>query len=248
MATLVIEHSPTCRLDRLGSVLSSYGHQLRLVRLHRGEALPGDLDDVDAIVSLGGPQSANGPEPWIAPQMALLKSAHDRQLPIVGLCLGSQILARALGGAVGPLEGAGIELGVHPVTLSPAGREDPLFTGIGWEHPQFHWHSEQVTTLPPGSRLLASSRMCKVQAWGLGLRTFGIQFHPEVYADTIRAWAKESPDELKQAGLAPADLDKMITEHYATIERLSLRLFESIALFVMPVDRFNAGIVKDLHH
>jgi GMP synthase (glutamine-hydrolysing) len=247
MSVLVFEHSPSCRPERLGTVLVSYGHRLRVVRTHLNDPVPGDLDGVDAIVSLGGPQSANDVSEALAQEMALMRQAHERSIPIVGLCLGSQLMGKAFGGEVGKLEG-GIELGFEPISLSPIGREDPAFAGIAWEHRVLEWHREQVTKLPAGARVLASSKRCKVQAWHLGLRSYAFQYHPETFAETIKQWANEEPNDLQEAGLTPAALQGQVTEHFAAFERLSMRLFESLALFVMPVDRRYTGLVKDLHH
>ncbi len=248
MAILVFEHSGRTGVQRLGRTLRDHGHRLRIVRIHEGEPIPVDLDDVDGIVSCGGPQSSNDDAlPWLEPQMALMREAHALQLPIVGLCLGSQILARALGGSVGRLE-PGPEISWHEVRLTPVGREDPLHAGIAWSSVQPHWHNEEVKELPPGARLLASSDRCKVQAWALNLRTYGFQYHPEIEADTMENFIEDEPDALVRAGISREELRRQTQEHYPAFARLSSRLFEQITLLLMPVDRRFAGLVKDLHH
>lgn len=247
MAILVLEHSDRTGAMRLGRTLRNYGHRIRTVALHRGGAIPVDLDDVDGIISCGGPQSAYDDSlPWLAPQMDLLRAAHAAEMPIVGLCLGCQIMARALGGEVTRMDRP--EIGWHEVKLSPIGREDPMFAGIAWTSMQAHWHNDHVSKLPPGARLLASSQRCKVQAWGLGLRTYAFQYHPEIEPGTMDAFISDEPDALTRAGLNAADLRRETAERYPAFQRLSDRLFESIALFLMPVDRRFKGLVKDLHH
>ncbi len=247
MAIVILEHSPSTGAMRLAAALRDYGHRLRVIELHAGAAVPADLDDTDGIVATGGAYSANDNEPWMEPEMKLLAMADEVQLPVIGICLGSQVLARALGGEVGPMEG-GIELGWHEVALTPAGAEDPLYAGIAWTSMQFHWHQDQVTKVPDGARVLATSQRCQTQAWACGLRTYGFQYHPEVYADTVVAWAAQHPDDLLKARITLEELTTRTAEHYPTFERLSRRLFESIALLLVPSDRRYKGLVKDLHH
>jgi GMP synthase (glutamine-hydrolysing) len=248
MSILIFEHTDTCGAERLATTLRDYGHRLRMLRLHDGDAVPFDLDGVDGIITCGGPQSANDDSvSWLAPQMDLLKSAHANELPIVGLCLGSQILARTFGGSV-EKNPAGLEFGWHEVKLSPAGREDALHAGLGWQMMQFHHHREHVAQLPSGARLLAGSAKTKVQAWALGLRTYAFQYHPEVTLATIENWAKDEPEVFAEIGSTPERLREENRQHFAAFERITQRLFESIALFLMPVDRRQRGLVKDLHY
>ena len=247
MAIVVFEHSATTGALRLGATLRDYGHKLRVVGLNDDGAIPMDLDDVDGVITTGGPQAANDDRPWAEPEMKFLQAAHEAELPIVGICLGNQVLAKALGGEVGPIKG-GIELGWHEVSLTDAGRDDIIHAGLAWESMQFHWHREQVTKPPPGARVLAKSKRCNVQAWALGLRTYAFQYHPEVYPETIDIWAEDEPEALEEAGLLLDKLNEQTREHYPAFERLTARLFESIALLLMPADRRITGLVKDLHH
>lgn len=248
MSILIFEHSDSTNAERLAITLRDYGHRLRILKLHRGENVPVDLDDVDAIVSCGGPQSAyDDSHDWLEPQMSLMRQAHALQLPIVGLCLGSQILARALGGKVERMKG-GIEFGWHEVKLNPVGREDVVHAGLPWTGLMFHHHRDHVSELPLGAKLLASSIKCKVQSWVCGLRTYGFQHHPEVTTDTIERWMREEPEALREAGITSDSLREQTGRNFTAFERLTDRLFESIALFVMPVDRRYAGITKELHH
>lgn len=247
MAILVIEHSPSAGALRLAATLQDYGHRLRIVATHDGDPIPVDLDDVDGIVSCGGPQSANDVDPALAAEMALLVEAHERQIPVVGLCLGCQLLAKALGGTIAPLQG-GREIGWHPVHFTDAGRDDILFTGIGWDTTQFQWHGEHVAELPKGARLLASSKRCKVQAFASGLRSYGFQFHPEVDLDTIKLWIDEEPEQLAAAEITASDLVVESQRDYPAFARITDRLFENVASLLMPVERRFRGLVKDMHH
>ena len=247
MAIIVFEHSATTGALRLGATLRDYGHMLRVIGPKDHDEIPGDLDEVDGVVTTGGPQSVNDDHPWLESEIRFLQAAHEVDLPIVGICLGNQVLAKALGGEVGELT-AGIELGWHEVSLTDAGRDDILHAGLGWKSMQFHWHSQQVIKPPPGARVLAESKRCPVQSWALGLRTYAFQYHPEVYPETIDIWAEDEPEALEEAGLLLDQLNDQTREHYPAFERLTARLFEAISLLLMPADRRVAGVVKDLHH
>jgi GMP synthase-like glutamine amidotransferase len=248
MSILVFEHSDSSGVGRLGRTLRDCGHRLRILRLHDGDQVPGDLDDVDGIVSCGGPQAAyDDSVAWLEPQMQRMREANAVGMPIIGLCLGSQILARALGGKV-ERNPAGIELGFTEVKLNPVGREDPMHAGIAWNSMMIQHHRDHVSQLPAGARLLASSARCKTQAWALGLRTYGFQYHPEADADTLERWAADEPAALAEASLTIDQVREQATRHYAAFERLTNRLFESMALYLMPVDRRYQGQIKDLHY
>lgn len=248
MAILVFEHSDSTGTERLGETLRDIGHRLNVLRLHEGDAVPPDLDDVDGIISCGGPQAAyDDSTDWLEPQMSLMRQAHELQMPIVGLCLGSQILARALGGTVERMSG-GIEFGWQEVRLNPVGREDPLHAGVAWNAMMFQHHRDQVSQLPPGAKLLASSARCKVQTWTAGLRSYGFQHHPEVTIETIERWMREEPEALTESGLAADQVRRDTQKHYPAFERLTQRLFDNIAMLLMPVDRRYSGLVKDLHY
>lgn len=248
MAILIFEHSDRTGAGRLAQTLREYGNRLRFVKLHHDEPFPVDLDDVDAIISCGGPQSATDDSiEWIRQEMDLMRLATERELPVVGLCFGSQVLARALGGEVSRMDG-GPEFGWHEVSLSPAGREDAMHAGMPWKAMMAHFHHDCVSELPPGATLLASSEMCKVQAWTAGLRTYGFQYHPEIQAGDLEKILADESTGYSKTGIGHDALVKQSQQHYAAFERITNRLFENIALLLMPVDRRYKGLIKDLHH
>ena len=245
MATLILEHSDLAGSGRLGEVLRDHGHRLKVVRAHRGDPVPDDLDGIDAIVSCGGaPAPDDDSIEWIGQEMDLLRAAHAAALPIVGICMGCQVLARALGGEVAKLE-AGIDCGWTEVRLTPVGREDPVFAGIAWKGMQISWHRYHVSKPPDGARVLASSARTPVEAWALGLRAYGFQYHPEATPDVLESWADDEPQALEEAGITRERLREETRKHYATSARLAERLFGTIALCVMPLDRRYAGAGHD---
>ena len=246
MSTLVIEHSCHCGPARLGDVLREHGHRLRIVRIHENEPLPADLDDVDAIITCGGAFDVHESQPWMEPEMELLRQAHALAIPIIGFCLGNQLLATALGGEVGRVKD-GIQLGWIEVKLNHIGREDPLFAGIAWSSMQPHWNRFGVTKPPSGGRVLATSAGQPVEAWASGLRTYGFGFHPEIEPGAFALWAEDDPKGLEEAGISVEDLQRQTEMMYPTYERLTRRLFEQVALLLMPVDR-RYGVAKEIHH
>ena len=141
-------------------------------------------------------------KPSLDGEAALLAASSRAGRPTVGICLGSQLLARALGATV--RRGPAPEIGLFPIALSDAGKREPLLAGIDGA-PMFHWHSDTFD-LPPGATLLASSARYPHQAFRVGARTFGVQFHPECSRAMRIDWATRGADELHAAGVDPAAL------------------------------------------
>lgn len=243
MSILILEHSDTSSAGRLAEVLRDFGHRLDIRRPDLGQPLPPDLDHLDGIISTGGPYDpADQTLPWMTAELTFLQQASAAEIPLIGLCLGCQLLARALGGEVGPMEKG--EFGWHPITLTEAGKIDPIHAGIGWTTIQPHWHSSEVKKLPPGCTLLASSARCKVQAFSLGTHLYAFQYHPEILGRELTHWADDRPDQLKAAGLTREQLIAQTDQHLDTCQRLALRMFTTIATCLMPIDRRYAGIPK----
>lgn len=235
MSVLVFQHEKTESSGRLGWALQSQGHRLRTIGLYAGESVPVDLDNVDGIISMGGTPNVDQADqyPWMKPEMEYLKAAHDAGVPIVGVCLGAQLVAAALGGEVKPM--ASPEVGWHNVKLSFPGTIDPLYAGIPWDTVQFHLHGQEVTKLPPGGTPLAGSKACKIQAFKVGLTTYAFQYHFEWDQKTINEVVQNGL--VKQAGVSPQQIIDQNAQHYDGFARLGERLCENIATLLMPVDK-----------
>lgn len=250
MATLVLECSDLAGSSRLGMALQEHGHRLDVRLLHRGDEVPVDLEGIDAILSFGGPQSTNDDSlPWLQPQMNLLRAAQEAGVPVLGICLGSQILARALGGRVDRNE-AGVRVGWHEIDLTPEGREDPLHRGLPWSMTQFHWNQDIVTELPPGARLLAKGPSGDVQTWAVGVSAYAVQHHPEIAREQVAQWiGDDDAGFMDRAGCTATELEAMTSRCFGDFERLTDRFFESIAMLLMPLDRRPMAMTApDLHH
>jgi GMP synthase-like glutamine amidotransferase len=163
------------------------GADVLTVELDAGDAIP-SLDESDALLVFGGPMNVDEHHrfPWLAPETAAIRDAALGGLPVFGVCLGAQLLARALGARV--TKNPEPEVGLLPVQLTNAGASDPLFAGWPHQAPVVQWHSDTFA-LPAGATLLATSAACRHQAFRYGSRAYGLQFHPEVTADMVAEWA-----------------------------------------------------------
>jgi GMP synthase (glutamine-hydrolysing) len=177
------------------------------------------LDEFQGIVSMGGPMSANELEkyPFLAKEMKLLEEALDHNIPILGICLGSQMLAQALGGWVE--QNREEEIGWYPINLEAGVYGDPMFEAFKENETVFHLHSDTFS-LPDGAVHLASSELCDNQAFRYGNNVYGLQFHVEVTDAMIRAWLR-GPNKTKKSGKLYAKMDAEIREQTPkNIERL----------------------------
>ncbi|MEM1072479.1 MAG: type 1 glutamine amidotransferase [Planctomycetota bacterium] len=234
---LVLQHGPIGAV-RLGATLRDHGFKLDIRRVAHPtspDPVPGDLDDVHAIVTLGGPQSAATDSfGWMDREMELLRAAHEAELPVVGICLGHQLIAKALGGSVERMETP--EWGFGKVSLPVPAQTESLLAGIPWDSMQFQTHHDHVTELPPGAVCLGSSQACPVQIFKAGHRTLGFQFHLEVDVEAIRRFASMEPELMAAAGVSEADIEAQVQQHYARFAQIADRLCVNMATFLFPFD------------
>jgi GMP synthase-like glutamine amidotransferase len=234
MPILVLQHSPIDTPGRLTPILRSHAHTLDVRRLDLSPTnLPADLDEVSAVISLGGPQSVHQNPPFLDAECALIRSAHVRQIPIVGICLGHQIIAHALGGEVAP---GPAEFGFAPISILVPGQTDTVLAGIPWKPTVFHAHADHVTKLPPDATPLASSPACKFQAFRVGLRTYGFQFHFESTPADVELHLKDPwCQSVMAAALTSAQaIREQAQQHLDIAERVGKRLSENIASVMFP--------------
>jgi len=249
MSILILQHAPHCSPGRLGLCLRDHGFDIDLRRLdlpndhafHHSSGnvgvranprlgVPSSLDGIEGVVSLGGPMNVGDNLPWMSQELAFLKAAHSANLPIVGICLGHQLIAHALGGSVGPMDKP--EQGFHNISINPVGQIDTLLAGLAWDHPQYQSHGQEVKQLPPGASLLASSAACKNQIFKAGVRTYGFQFHFEVDQHMIAQFDRCEPGIAQWAHTAQATQGQPAEAAYPAFARLSDRLCVNIAAFL----------------
>lgn len=239
MPLIVLQHSASEGPGRLASIFRDYAHNLdvRRVDLHAAAALPTDLDNVTGLLLLGGPPNVTDAAtlPWMQAEMDLIRAAHAAQLPVVGICLGHQLIAKALGGEVAPA--AQPEIGFCRVTQTLAGNTETILAGLPWGSWCFQWHGQEVTKAPEGATVLATSPACKIQAFKVGLRTYGFQYHFEWTRADLEAVARDPGcgSDLARANIAPAELARQIAEHAEVSDRLGTRLAHNLAQYLFPV-------------
>jgi GMP synthase-like glutamine amidotransferase len=202
---LVIENDPSDDLRRLGDWLAEGGLELTVLRPHAGDELPDSLDGYLALIVLGGDQNAfpdtSGVPgaPWFPALEGLLRKAVRFRVPTLGVCLGGQLLARAHGGTV-KRSTAGPEIGPGLVAKRDAADNDPLFKWVPLLPDVQQWHRDEITELPAGAVLLAASSRYPHQAFRIGDRAWGLQFHIECDADMIADWARSDSEGLAELG------------------------------------------------
>jgi GMP synthase (glutamine-hydrolysing) len=186
---LVVQHEPDAPAAWLGEWWEADGIVLDVVRGDLGASLPERLEH-DGLVVLGGAMGAHddADHPWLGATKALVREAVAARAPVLGVCLGHQLAAVALGG-VSERNPDGRTLGVVPVRLTAAGAEDPLLGGSDGL-PAVHYNDDVVTTLPPGATVLARLPGGMPQALRLGERAWGVQFHPETPPAVFEAWLR----------------------------------------------------------
>lgn len=187
MKVLVFQHVAVEHPGSFRDFMRADGIVWDTVELDEGEKIPA-FDGYDALMVFGGPMDVWQEEelPWLVPEKAAIRDWVRSGRPYLGVCLGHQLLADALGGKVGLMGSP--EVGVADVTLTEAGRAAPLFTGFAPTFPTLQWHGAAVTELPPGGEILAGNAHCPIQAIRVGPNAYGIQYHVEVTDVTVAEW------------------------------------------------------------
>lgn len=217
MAVLIIKNIQSEGPGTIEHFLKQEDIPFHIVELGMGE-IPPSLDSYDTLVILGGPLGVYDMErhPHLMAGSRILREAMNREIKILAICLGAQMLAHCLGAKVFP--GPEKEVGWHHIELSGEGMKDPLMRrlaihpGVGdfWRKFRvFHWHGDTFD-LPPGATLLASSARYANQAFRFGSNFYGLQFHVEVTKDMIMQWFEDMPDLDKKMF---ADTEKMYDEY-----------------------------------
>ncbi|RUL96930.1 type 1 glutamine amidotransferase [Rhizobium chutanense] len=204
MRVAVVENMRNTGLGALAKALDEAGADIEWFRVWQDGILPQDISRHDALVVLGGEQSARDDEahPYLPELARLSRRFGDAGKAVLGICLGSQILARAYG--ADNLLGAAREFGWHNIGVTGEGRADPLLSALGGEFTIFEWHADTFT-LPEGAVRLATSPVAENQAFRIGRAVYGTQFHFEANTSVVEEWKADFPETI--ARIAPGWLE-----------------------------------------
>jgi GMP synthase-like glutamine amidotransferase len=189
----IFRHQHWVGAGRVIETLTQLGLPFEIVAIDRGDALPSSVDDVSAMVFLGGTMSVNDPLPWIEAEFDLIREGQARGVPMLGHCLGSQLISKALGGTVAPMPAK--EIGWYKVARNRHPLTDAWLTGFPDEFEILIWHHDAFT-LPEGAVPLYSSKHCSDQAFVLG-NTLATVAHIEVTAQLLREWVTVYGDDIQ---------------------------------------------------
>ncbi|MFZ5899296.1 MAG: type 1 glutamine amidotransferase [Bacillota bacterium] len=220
MRFLVVQNVTIEGPGMIGRAISQAGWSMDIRIMDAGHRLPESLEGYQALIILGGPMNVYEEKdyPYLITVDALIKQALHAGLPVLGICLGAQLIAKALGARVYP---NGVkEIGWDTVRLTRNGVLSPFFTGFPREFSVFQWHGDTFD-IPPYAQLLGSSRRCLNQAFSFGKNVLALQFHLEVTGDMVREWVAAYAEELLEEG-GPKLARKILQETKRKEEKYSL--------------------------
>lgn len=220
----VLQHAACEPLGMIESAFTTGGLSWHCFHAQNGDPVPQEIGAAAGLVVLGGSMGVHDREqyPFLGEELRLIKQAAAQKVPILGICLGAQLLASALGADV--RQNAKQEIGWHPVFLTAEAAEDPLWRGLPETWTGFHWHGDFFST-PPGAVSLASSALTPCQAFRFGSFAYGFQFHLEVTDAIIRDWTAEFAGELTREDLDAAPILAGISEHLVPMQAIAREVF-----------------------
>jgi GMP synthase-like glutamine amidotransferase len=222
----IFRHSPTEGPGYFATYLDSRDLPWKLVALDRGEAVPSGAGDFSGLVFMGGPMSVNDDLPWIAPVLELIRRAAVADVPVLGHCLGGQLMSKALGGSVGrnPIK----EIGWGEIEVADNSQARAWFGPDLTRFESFHWHGETFT-IPPGAARIMGNRNCENQGFVVG-KNLGMQCHVEMTQDLIESWCKSGADEIATAKSpavqTPDQMRRGIEQKLGALRAVATRLYD----------------------
>jgi GMP synthase (glutamine-hydrolysing) len=224
MKVWVLQHVACEDLGTIENALASRGVAAHYVRSFAGEPAPQGMDDAAGLIVMGGPMGVyDQPRyPYLREEMKLIEEALKKEKPILGVCLGSQLLAAGLGAEVKP--GKAKEIGWRPITLLAAAQGDALWRGVESPCMAYHWHGD-IFDLPGGAASLARSALTECQAFRYGINAYGFLFHMEVTPAIISAMVETFATELLEEGIDGHSLIIQSREHLARLQTVGHGVF-----------------------
>ena len=223
-SVLVIQNAAPEATGTIGEELTRNQIASHTFHPYSGEPLPPELGGACGLVIMGGPMGVYQEDrhPFLRGELKLIEDALRNRKPILGVCLGSQLLAKALSAVV--KKGVRKEIGWYPVWLSQEAEHDPLWIGASPQFTAFHWHGDQYPT-PSGAAPLAHSELTSCQAFRYERSAYGLLFHLEVAEPQIRAMVDVFADELSEASLDGAGIVEAIPQHLPGLQNLGSKVF-----------------------
>lgn len=214
----------------LGEYFQTLGWEILTVELYCGDSLPKTLDSAAGVVILGGPMNVYEEEsyPFLRSEDQFIRQVLREEVPFLGICLGAQLLAKACGAAV--TKSPHKEIGWFEAELTEAGMRDSLFRGLPGTLSVFQWH-EDTFVVPVGASLLATSELCRNQAFKVGNLAYGLQFHLEVTPEMVRAWAR------KEASVDTKRIDEEGASQRGHFEAQAVCVFENFGRLIASTTR-----------
>ncbi len=217
---LVFQHVAHEHLGELAPTLKQEGLVPTYIRSYQDDLWDVDWEHLghpEGLIIMGGPQSANDDLPYLRHELRLIETALRLEKPILGICLGSQLIVKALGARVYP--GDRKEIGWYDLQLNDAAKEDPLFAEWPALGPMFQWHGETFD-LPRNAQCLAASDLYPHQAYRYGDRVYGLQFHPEMTLEMVTQWLQLGHDEIESAAL-PQSSEEILAAAPQQLKKIS---------------------------
>ena len=222
----IFRHSPTEGPGYFATYLDARGLPWKIIAIDEGEAVPARSDAFSGLAFMGGPMSVNDDLPWIAPVLGLIRQAVAAEVPVIGHCLGGQMMSKALGGRVerNPVKEIGwgeIEVEDNPLARAWFGPDLKRFDS-------FHWHGETFA-IPPGAVRIMGNRNCENQGFVVG-KNLGMQCHVEMTEDLIKSWCESGAGEIAQAKSpavqTPEQMRRDMDQRLAALRAVATRLYD----------------------
>ena len=222
---IIFRHAAVEGPGFLAQFLDAHQIPWRLLKIDQGESAPTSIADYSGMVLMGGPMSVHDDLPWIAPVLGLIREAHALDIPLLGHCLGGQLISQALGGQVtlNPIK----EIGWGEVSATAAPEAKAWF-GDQSHFLAFHWHGETFTP-PPAATPLLVSPYCENQAYAIG-KHLALQCHIEMTEQMVLDWCRVGADEIQAAAASPgvqqvADITAALSENVAVLQKTAGRVY-----------------------
>jgi len=213
---LAIQNDETDPPHLVGRWLMELGFEIKILRAYAGEFVPPTVpENIAGVIPLGGHMGALDDHiaPWLPNERALLADAIAREIPVFAICLGTQLLAEAIGGKVARAKI--VEIGAKEIFPSAAAAADSIFNFTG-SLPVTQWHEDEVSILPPGAVALASSPACANQIYRVGKNSYGVQFHPEADLAIVAKWEEHADHAFQTSGVTSA-----LPEYQAKVDEIT---------------------------